>query len=404
MPHVLPFKRVREEFLDFRNTPASTGIYGIHPYPAMFHFLVVRELIKKFSNEGDTILDPFMGSGVTAGECLIGGRNFIGYDLNPLAVLISKVRTTPLNREDLFEGLGAIKAAYKDAKPEEVEFHNIDYWFDEGVRKKLSMLRSVIFEMKERDLQDFFKVAFTESVRRVSKTDHNEFKLLRKIDKKSMDVLATFHQVSLKNIKLLVNFYRKHPTRSADLVTEERDITEGIPLDDGAIDLIVTSPPYGDSRTTVAYGQFSRLSLRWLGLEERVDKTSLGSRPQPITKSLPSKMLYEVLEEVRSHDEKRAMDVFSFYNDLYRSVEILSRKVKDDGFVCFVVGNRRVKGIELPTDKISADFFEYNGFEHVKTLVRAISNKRMPTENSPSNIKGKRGSTMRYEYAVVLKK
>jgi hypothetical protein len=115
-------------------------------------------------------------------------------------------------------------------------------------------------------------------------------------------------------------------------------------------------------------------------------------------------MLYEVLEEVRSHDEKRAMDVFSFYNDLYRSVEILSRKVKDDGFVCFVVGNRRVKGIELPTDKISADFFEYNGFEHVKTLVRAISNKRMPTENSPSNIKGKRGSTMRYEYAVVLKK
>lgn len=69
-----------------------------------------------------------------------------------------------------------------------------------------------------------------------------------------------------------------------------------------------------------------------------------------------------------------------------------------------MVGNRRVKSEELPTDKIVADFFESLGFQHQKTIVRAISNKRMPLENFPSNVKGERDFTMRYEYIVNLKK
>ncbi|MCD6326745.1 hypothetical protein J7M28_04220 [bacterium] len=107
---------------------------------------------------------------------------------------------------------------------------------------------------------------------------------------------------------------------------------------------------------------------------------------------------------IAEKDARRARDVFSFYFDLYRAVEIIAEKVKTGGYVCFVVGNRRVKGIELPTDKVSADFFEHNGFEHVKTEVRAISNKRMPAQNSPSNVVGQKDLTMRYEYIVVLRK
>lgn len=113
----LPFKRIRDENFDFKDVPASTGIYGIHPYPAMFHFLVVKELIEKFSKENAYVLDPFMGSGVVAGECLISGRNFIGYDINPLAVLIAKVRTTPSQPKMLFEALECILQSFKYKKP-----------------------------------------------------------------------------------------------------------------------------------------------------------------------------------------------------------------------------------------------------------------------------------------------
>ncbi len=341
----LPFKRVRDEYWDFKDTPAGTGIYGIHPYPAMFHFLVVRQLLQDFSKEGDMVLDPFMGSGVVAGECLINNRNFIGYDINPLAVLIAKVRTTPIPTTQLLETLNFIEENYRKNHSEIVEFHNIHYWFDEAVIKQLSRLRKSIFCLENENYTNFFKVAFSETVRKVSKTKYNEFKLLRrKNGNNNSNVLKVFRETSLKNIGLLTTFYKNFKDKRTQIILENRNILEPSKLEDRSINLVVTSPPYGDSRTTVAYGQFSRLSLRWLGLEENVDRTSLGSRPKDIIRNLPSEIFYEVLERITNKDEKRAKDVFSFYKDLFDSIQVIATKIKKNGYVCFVVGNRRVKG------------------------------------------------------------
>jgi hypothetical protein len=217
--------------------------------------------------------------------------------------------------------------------------------------------------------------------------------------------LEVFRQVSLRNIGLLGEFYKNFPPQKSNLKLGIRNIlSEPIPIGKESVDLVITSPPYGDSKTTVAYGQFSRLSLRWLGMEERVDRESLGSKGREIEPGLPSEILYEVLERIAEKDEKRAREVFSYYHDLFQAISIIGEKVKREGYVAFVVGNRRVKGEELPTDKISADFFQSLGFEHMETIVRGIFNKRMPSENAPSNIRGERGFTMRQEYIVLLRK
>lgn len=400
----LTFKRFRDESFDFKEIPASSGVYGIHPYPAMFHFLVVRKLLKEFSKRGDFVLDPFMGSGVSAVECLISGRNFIGYDINPLAVLIAKVRTTPIKSNLLLEVLEHIIQDFKNQKPEFLEFDNIYYWFDKEVVKDLSRLRQSIFKIEDSVARDFFKVVFSDTVRRVSKARYDEFKLVRKRENNSIRVLKIFKEIALKNIGLLVRFYENFPPTKTILILEERDILNGIPLEDESIDLVITSPPYGDSRTTVAYGQFSKLPLRWLGIEKDVDKVSLGAKIREIHYNLPSEILYKYIEKIAIEDRKRAKEVFSYYEDLYYSIRIISQKVKRDGLVCFVVGNRKVKGLELPTDKISVDFFSAEGFEHQITIIREISRKRMPHKNSPSNIRGIKDSTMKYEYIVILKK
>ncbi|MFN3599301.1 MAG: hypothetical protein ACK4VK_06170 [Aquificaceae bacterium] len=119
---------------------------------------------------------------------------------------------------------------------------------------------------------------------------------------------------------------------------------------------------------------------------------------------LPSNTLYKCLKELLDKGYKKAREVFPFYLDLYKSIRLISKKVKPFGYVCFIVGSRKVKGLELPTDIITVDFFQSEGFEHVKTIVREISNKRMPLLSSPSNIKGNVDFTMRYEYIVILKK
>ena len=82
----------------------------------------------------------------------------------------------------------------------------------------------------------------------------------------------------------------------------------------------------------------------------------------------------------------------------------VSSVVKRGGYACYVVGNRTVNGIEIPTAEATAAFFEMSGFTHVDTFRRNIPNKRMPSMNSPTNVPGKLGSTMKTEYIVICQK
>ena len=154
----------------------------------------------------------------------------------------------------------------------------------------------------------------------------------------------------------------------------------------------------------MAYGQFSRLSNQWLGLEDfnGVDKRSMGGRRKKIFKKFDFQPLDEVLDAIAHVDERRVYDVISFYIDYEKSIKNVAKVVKSGGIVAYVVGNRRVKGIEIPNDEITRAFFERNDFMHQLIIVRAIPNKRMPKKNSPSNIVGKTDTTMNYEYIVIL--
>ena len=101
---------------------------------------------------------------------------------------------------------------------------------------------------------------------------------------------------------------------------------------------------------------------------------------------------------------KRLPYVKSFYKDYEESIRTAAKTVKKGGYVLYLVGNRRVRDVELPTDIITARMFEKHGFIHEKTIVRDILNKRMPKKTSPTNKAGDKVSTMKHEYLVILRK
>lgn len=111
---------------------------------------------------------------------------------------------------------------------------------------------------------------------------------------------------------------------------------------DNSVDLVITSPPYGDSRTTVAYGQFSRLSLQWLDLDyttqqeiSSIDKNLLGGKPYIHKEQwsfLQSKTLVSALNKIAEKDAFRADDVFSFYVDLDKCLYAIAKKMKKDTY------------------------------------------------------------------------
>ncbi len=89
--------RIRDKSWDFRGETAIIGIHGIHTYPAMMLPQIAKKLIEKYGRDKKTILDPFCDSGTVLVEGILSGKNAFRYDINPLAILISKVRITSLN-------------------------------------------------------------------------------------------------------------------------------------------------------------------------------------------------------------------------------------------------------------------------------------------------------------------
>jgi len=393
----------------FRGVKAKEGIHAIHSYPAMMPPPVARRLICELTREGDTVLDPFCGSGTVLAEAVLLKRTGIGYDINPLALLIARVKTTPLSPAMIMEALFRIEQrAASQPEPQSVpHFPNIDYWFRREVITALAKLKTAIEAEESNEIRDFFKVVFARTVRQTSNTRGNEFKLFRLPDEKLRfyrpNVFVSFKTIALECISAMDDFYSRASDRLPSADVRFHDSRYPFPLPKESISLMLTSPPYGDSRTTVAYGQFSRLALQWLDMWEKdVDKESLGGKP--IARCCEIPILNNALDKVRLLDEQRAKEVEAFYQDLYLCMRNISTVVRPGGFAVFVVANRKVKGITLPTDKIIVDMMQSMGFSHVGTLQREIPNKRMPLRNSPSNIPGQTDVTMLRELIVLLRK
>ncbi|MDI6788165.1 MAG: hypothetical protein QME51_07325, partial [Planctomycetota bacterium] len=183
----------------------------------------------------------------------------------------------------------------------------------------------------------------------------------------------------------------------------------GIP--NNSVDFIITSPPYGDSRTTVAYGQFSRLSSQWLDLLpahiKDLDKELMGGNNNvelnnPLLEQ--SDTLKFSIKTIAEKDKERAKDVLSFYIDLNKALIQTHKILKPQKYFSLIVGNRTVKELVLKTDAIICELGEKIGFTSQGVLYRNIPNKRMPTRNSPTNKVGKTGSTMTRESIILLRK
>lgn len=402
---------------DYRGENTKTYTHGIHTYPAMFIPQVARRLLETYSQEHDTVCDIFCGSGTALVESKLLNRNAYGTDLNPLAIFLARAKTTPINPQkltrtylSLFDRIGKVK----DGEINRPNFKNIDFWFKDKAIIKLSKLKKAIQEIKDETIRDFLMVSFSETARYASNTKIGEFKLVRikseKLDKHDPDVFEIFRKKAEANIARMGEFY-KDAKKNAWTKIIYGDSSKDNGIKPASVDCIITSPPYGDSRTTVAYGQFSRLSAQWADIFDDpndasgVDNKLLGGRAsKTLAHSLSSGYLNDSLDKIAKKDEARAKDVLSFYIGLNECLKQAHKILKPKKYFCIVIGNRLVKQVRIPTDFIIAELGEKIGFTCEDIFVRNIPGKRMPIKNSPTNIVGVLEETMNKESIVILRK
>ena len=395
-----------------------------HDYPARMIPQVAGKLLDLFAPSGKLLFDPYCGSGTSLVEANIRGIHAVGTDLNPLARLIAQAKTARPDLEILNFEIEKFKRGVMDnlkkkwliREGETIEgISNLEFWFKPEVIQKLLLIKAFIRQIDDKDTALFFKIAFSETVRESSNTRNNEFKLYRYDEKKLASHKPDVEGIMLEKLQRNLRGYNQYkaildnlkypPSTKVYGFNSVNEIPEDYLLPN-SVDIVVTSPPYGDSGTTVAYGQYSRLSAAWLGLEEphKIDRKLMGGQSLREIPLFPSNLLNQAILQIQQKDEKRARQVAAFYKDLLLSITHVAQTIRKGGYACYVVGNRKVKGVILPTDIAIRNFFEENGFVHVHTYMRQIPNKRMPSKNSPSNRAGKLDDTMTREYIVVMKR
>ena len=421
----------------FKEIKPQEFTHGLHQYPARMHPEIAKRLIVKFtSKKSDLVFDPFMGSGTVLVEAMLHGKNSIGIDLNPFAVLLSNVKTTPLDAKKLETTFKQIISNSKKDKQQKTVYdnapnftsrkskkENLDFWFPNEAINDLQILKNHVFLIKDKQISDFFKICFSLTTRRVSFQKNSIYKIYRMQDDKRKehkpDTFTEFQKICEKNIKNMKNFTQKIGTKHAISNTILGNTMDAPKiLGTKKPTLLVTSPPYGDHQTTVAYGQFSRHPGMWLELPEQeellaVDSEGLGGKKKNEIEDLQSDTLDKILKKIKKKDKEipktkthanRAGDVYSFFKDLDNCFEKISHVLQENkSHCCFVVSNRTVRREKIPTDEICVDLAKKYGFTHIDTIYRTIANKAMSLKNAPENISNFSGDTMNQESIIIWK-
>lgn len=456
------------DYWDFKSDDTKEYTHGIHNYPAMMVCPISRNIIRimKEIRPVNSLFDPFSGSGTVLVEGMIAGLEKVaGSDINPLALMLSRAKTTRLDpvrlravvatllceidrarsRFDLIihrvdgyisDVLGldiTAKKGWGDEAPKYLkqfceendvaieipDFKNIGYWFKPRVILELSIIKTAIKNIKDPAIRDYIFIAFSEVIRIVSNRRNGEFKMFRmppdKVANFNPAVFDEFQKILYRNLEKMEDFVAaldcQKTTSQVHVYNNNACTLQDVP--DDTFDLVITSPPYGDSRTTVAYGEYSRLSLQWIDLFDLtekeimgVDKSLMGGKKYrngfEFTTNSPT--LRSSLEKIMSVDMERAGDVYSFYEDLDAAIQSVAHKTKKGGYQFWVVGNRTVKNELLLTDVIISEIATGYGLTTVYTVDRNIPNKVMPARNSPSNVVGDTNTTMTMEHIVILRK
>lgn len=354
--------------------------HGIHRFPGKFIPNIPRYLIREYipNDQKRIIVDPFCGSGTTLIESALEGRNFIGTDIDPLAVMISKAKTFPLTVDEL----EFLEIYWKEHDYNEIaislipEVPNFQHWFTDTAIRELSSIKKRCLELPEK-LRLFSLVVFSSIIRRVSNADDQTQKTY---------VSHTLPKNPPAPSRLFSIFLERAISGMRDYSLRLKDTPSGIiirgdvrrDIDKIEFTDVITSPPYIDSLDYV-YNQM--LEYFWLlpelGLENyegyrSFRKKPMGFNEQPVFSQehlikihMPriGNKIQEIISNIEEKSPKEARRIWSFFNDYVIHLSAIRSKQKTQDTYISIVGNSFIRGETVPTAEVLVDIHESLGYK-----------------------------------------
>lgn len=384
--------------------------HGMFKYPCKFIPEIPKWAIKTYLTHKGVVFDPFSGSGTTLLEANIHGFDAYGTEIDDIAKLITKVKTTPLTSEqilhleDHYLNLANI-LNQSDLPSFRPEIINIEHWFSTDTIDKLGKIKMYIDTIADIDIKDFFKLCMASIIKKVSNADDASPKpyVSNKIKKCPPTVNKEFSTIFYRYKDMILELSNISNIGHTKILPGDA-LTFKMPVD---INLAVTSPPYINA---FDYGRTMRLENLWMSTltEEKLRKKKssyVGTEKinQKIEKDNltildKSILLKKVYNTIFTQDEKRALIVKRFFEDMEINLCNVYNQMSPNGKYVIVIGNSTIRKVPVESWKILEEIANKIGFKTLLYFNYIIQN---PYIRIPRN---GMGGKINEDHVLVLEK
>jgi DNA modification methylase len=372
----------------FLSRDQSVHTHGLHKYPAKFFPELPRWLVRRYSERGQRVLDPFAGSGTTNVEARLAGRPSMGVDVDPFSRFLARTKVTPLA-----PGLASLAAVLllEDTRPSRrerrraavvPEFPYREGWFQEHVLEELAYLRRAIDELPQRlpgrwtdddrsRARDLMLVAFSSIIRAVSNADNNCTRTVvrKRLGKKVPPLFAIerFRRAVVAAGLGMEEYSAACPRSVAATIPDDGDARR-IPSRAASFSLAVTSPPYCNA---VDYPRTHQLEMYWLGIADGtlapLKRTHVGTE---VVRASEYSDLHltgvaaadRVIHRIYARDRRRAYILSRYLEDMEANLRDVFRVLRPGARYCVAVGNNTIRGQQVENWRYIASLGERAGF------------------------------------------
>jgi len=373
----------------------------IHPFPARMAPELALQALTTVAADG-VVVDPMMGSGTVVRQASDLGLKAIGFDVDPLAVLMSRVWTTPIDdaligriydeAAKMAQGVkaDAVALPWIDGDAETEAF--IAYWFG---KPQAAALRCWAHALQSLDATatpdehaaiDVIRIAISRII--VSKeqcaslardTSHSR---PHRVTLESDYCVDQGLSRSLKTVRK--RLLAAPPTAGASVSLGD---ARAIALDDRSADAVLTSPPYLNA---IDYMRGHRLSLVWLGHRlsdlRRIRSDAIGAERAPDGEAALREEVKAALGDLTDLPQRHHAMVNRYVVDVVALAREIKRILKPGGVTTLVVGNSCLKQVFVKNAGAMAKALELEGLTYVSEEERDLPSRSryLPTSAGSS--------------------
>lgn len=356
--------------------------------------------------EGDTLIDPFTGSGTTLLQAQKHNIKSVGFEVNPFSHLMIEMKTVKWSEEDIKQiefHVSKLKNIEIKKNLKKPSLPRIDDIFEEPYLSELLTYREYIFNIEDEKIHKLFLLAFL-SILEYNSNARKFCSGLRYIQRKNKNVKKDFFE----KLEMMLEDIRKKEYHYDSNIILGSSLNHNDKLEENSIEGLITSPPYAN---TFDYTNVYKIEL-WFGnfvntpddiksLRKKMIRSHVSNKPmedsEMDTSTLPIKDdLMDIINNIKKEklwSNHIPRMVWAYFEDMYILLKNMHKLLVTNGKGAIVVANSVYNGYIVPTDLFIAELAEYIGFEVNNIRVgRYIdysnsNNRRKPLKNDEKYVR-----------------